>query len=141
MKAENGNIVESWKARFRHSAGRLGSEYLRALRDEARLLGWRVSRTAKVLFPPKDLGEPGEFVEVGPGARLLTLARDVSFAGDTGRVVCLGRVALDGASMPLFARVAFDEEAAPRPGARLSARFASTRVGAATDFWFEPERR
>ena len=101
MRIENGNIVESWKARFRHSAGRLGSEYLRALRDDARILGWRIDRTGTVHVPPKDFGEPGAFVEVGPGARLLTLARDVSFASEGGRCVCLGRVVLDGEAAAL----------------------------------------
>ena len=141
MRIENGNIVESWKARFRHSAGRLGSEYLRALRDDARILGWRIDRTGTVHVPPKDFGEPGAFVEVGPGARLLTLARDVSFASEGGRCVCLGRVVLDGASTPLFARIAFAEGAAPQPGARVGARFAAIPTGAATDYWVEPEDR
>lgn len=139
MRVENGNIVESWKAGFRHSAGRLGSAYLRALRDEARILGWRVKRTGTVHVPPKDQGEPGELVEVGPGARLVTLARDVQFTSADSHRLCLGRVVIDGAHAPLFARVAFDDESVPKPGARLKAAFAATRVGAATDFWFEAE--
>lgn len=140
MRVENGNITERWKAGFRHSAGRLGSDYLRALRDEARILGWRVKRTGTVHVPPKDLGEPGELVEVGPGARLLTLAKEVQFTSADGRRLCLGRVAIDGTHTPLFARVAFVDEAAPKPGTRLKAVFAATRVGAATDYWFEAER-
>jgi len=114
MRIEDGNLVKSWKARFRHSAGRLGSAYLRAMRDEARLLGWRIDRTGKIHVPPKDLDEPGKFVDVGPGARLLTLARNVSFPADEGRCLCLGRVMRDGATAPLFARVAFKGAAAPR---------------------------
>lgn len=139
MRVENGNIIESWKAGFRHSAGRLGSAYLRALRDEARILGWRVKRTGTVHVPPKDLGEPGELVEVGPGARLVTLARDVQFTSADSHHLCLGRVVIDGTRTPLFARVAFVDESLPKPGGRLIAVFAETRIGAATDFWFEAE--
>lgn len=134
-----GNIVENWRATFRHSAGRLGSEYLRALREEGRLLGWRVIRTGIVHVPPRDCGEPGEFVDVGPGGRLLTVARDASVASGDGRRTSLGRVAIDGASSPLFVRVRFDEAAVPPPGARVKIAFASPPVGAGSDFWFEAE--
>lgn len=136
---KNGNIVEDWRAIFRHSAGRLGSQYLRALRDEGRLLGWRVSRTGTVHVPPKDCGEPGEFVDVGPGGRLLTVARDASVVDENGRRTALGRVAIDGASAPLFVRVRYDEGAVPRPGTRVRIAFASQRVGSSSDFWFEAE--
>jgi hypothetical protein len=71
---------------------------------------------------------------------LLTLARNVSFPADEGRCLCLGRVKLDGAIAPLFARAAFEGGAAP-PGGRLSARFALARKSVATDFRFELERR
>lgn len=134
-----GNIVEDWRATFRHSAGRLGSEYLRALRDEGRLLGWRVTRTGMVHVPPRDCGESGEFVDVGPGGRLLTLAREVSLASEDGRRTSLGRVAIDGAGSPIFVRVRFDDGIVPPPGTRVKIAFASRRVGASSDFWFEVE--
>jgi hypothetical protein len=116
----DGNIVESWKARFRHSAGRIGGMCLRALRDEAGHLGWRINRTGKIHVPPKDLGESGQFVDVGPGAGLLTFARNVSFPADEGRCLCLGRVMPDGVTGPLCACVVFGGNAAP-PGERLRA--------------------
>jgi hypothetical protein len=122
-------LVERWHATFRHSAGRLGSRYLSALRDDGKILGWRTGTPPRVLVPPKDLGGDGEFVEVGPGAGLLAFAPTEWLAAPSGDGV-LGLVALDGADTPLFARV---RAAAPAIGMRLIARF-----GGATDIWFEP---
>jgi hypothetical protein len=123
-------LVERWHATFRHSAGRLGSRYLAALRDEQKILGWRTGSPPQVLVPPKDLGTDGEFVEVGPGASLLAFAPSGYLAAPVKGEV-LGLVFLDGADTTLFARVHTD---APETGMRLIARF-----GGAADLWFEPE--
>ena len=122
------DLVERWHATFRHSAGRLGSRYLVALRDEGKILGWRTGSPPRVLVPPKDLGGDGEFLEVGPGGNLLAFAPTEWLAAPAGEGV-LGLVALDGADTPLFARV---RAAAPVTGMRLIARFGGA------DLWFEP---
>jgi len=122
-------LVERWHATFRHSAGRLGSRYLAALRDDKKLLGWRSGTPPRVVVPPKDLGGDGEFVEVGPGGTLVAFAPNDWLAAPADRSV-LGLVALDGADTPLFARV---RASAPAMGMRLVARF-----GGVADLWFEP---
>jgi len=122
-------LVERWHATFRHSAGRLGSRYLAALRDEGKILGWRTGTPPRVLVPPKDPGGGGEFLEVGPGGSLLAFAPTEWLAAPAADGV-LGLVMLDRADTALFARV---RAAAPAMGMRLIARF-----GGATDLWFEP---
>jgi hypothetical protein len=122
-------LVERWHATFRHSAGRLDSRYLAALRDDGKILGWRTGTPPRVLVPPKDLGTDGEFIEVGPGASLLAFAPNEWLAAPIEDGV-LGLVALDGADTPLFARV---RATAPETGMRLIAHF-----GGPTDLWFEP---
>ena len=126
-------LVEHWHAVFRHSAGRLGSEWLTALREQRKVLGWRTGNPARVLVPPKDLGGGGEFVEIGPGARLLAFA-PTDWVVQNELPGVLGLVALDGADTPLFARVI---DAAPRAGMRLAARIATTPAGSGADLWFE----
>ncbi len=78
-------LVERWHATFRHSAGRLGSRYLAALRDDGKILGSRTGTPPRVLVPPKDLGTDGEFVEVGPGASLLAFAPNEWLAAPSRR--------------------------------------------------------
>lgn len=127
------DLVEHWHAVFRHSAGRLGSEWLTALREQGKVLGWRTGDPARVLVPPKDLGTPGCFLEVGPGARLLAFA-PADWVAEPGGAGVLGLVALDGGDTPLFARV---HDAAPEAGMRLRARIAEAPTGTGADLWFE----
>jgi hypothetical protein len=130
------------EAVFRHSAGRLGSHFLKAIRDEQRLLGWRTGTPPRVVVPPKDLGTPGEWVPLGPGARLEAYApvdwtHDAGIAPDNGAVLAL--VTLDGADTALLARIRSATDAgAMAIGTRLIAHFADERQGTMTDFWFEP---
>ena len=125
-------LVEHWHAVFRHSAGRLGSQWLTALRREGKVLGWRTGTPPRVLVPPKDLGTPGEFVDVGPGAQLLAFA-PADWVDATQSSGVLGLVAFDGADTPMFARVHDD---APTMGMRLRACVAKQPVGNAADLWF-----
>lgn len=129
------------EATFRHSAGRLGTHFLKAIRDERKFLGWRAGNPSRVIVPPKDLGGPGEWVEIGPGARLEAYAPAewLGDGADTGS--CLALVRLDGADTAILARLrpATTPEALP-VGTRLVARFAEERQGAITDFWFEVAR-
>lgn len=130
-------------ATFRHSAGRLGTYYLTVIRDEGRFVGWRSGNPPRVQVPPKDLGVPGEWVEVGPCATLEAYAPTAWVIPPGGRDdragSALALVRIDGADTAMLARLSWDESEALAPGSRLVARFADERVGAVTDFWFEPE--
>lgn len=129
------------EATFRHSAGRLGTHFLRAIRDEGRILGWRTGNPPRVIVPPKDLGGTGEWVEIGPGARLEAYA-PVEWLGDGADTAsCLALVRLDGADTAMLARLRPTVAPHALPvGTRLVARFAEERQGAVTDFWFEAAR-
>lgn len=135
---ESGDVrIVEVKATFRHSAGRLGTRFLTAIRDEARLLGWRTG--GRVLVPPKDLGLPGEWVAIGPGAVLEAYAPSGwTDAAADGSVLAL--IKPDGADTALLARLRAGAETAEAlpVGRRLVARFAEERRGAITDLWFEP---
>jgi uncharacterized OB-fold protein len=126
------------KATFRHSAGRLGTRFLAAIRDEARLLGWRTGNPARVLVPPKDLGLSGEWVEIGPGATLEAYA-PTEWLRPPADGFGLALVRIDGADTAMLAQLRpapTTADALPL-GLRLVAHFAEARSGAITDFWFE----
>lgn len=123
------------RAPFRHSAGRLGSTFLRALR-ERRLIGWKTG--GRVIVPPRDSGEGGEWVELGPGARLEAYAPADWVASDGGDS-CLALVLIDGADTALLTRLRPAAKVGVlAPGVRLALRFADNPQGSITDFWFEP---
>ncbi len=127
------------KAAFRHSAGKLGTKFFAALRDDKKLLGWRTGTPARVMIPPKDLGMSGEWIEVGPGATLEAYAPN-EWLQDIARPVedgsCLALVRVDGADTSLLARVR--TSGALKAGQRLVSHFAEERKGTMNDFWFEP---
>lgn len=132
-------------ARFRHSAGRLGTHFLSVIRDQGCLVAWRTGNPSLVMIPPKDVGTAGEWVEVGPGATLEAyaptdwVAREIG-DGD-GSPATLALVQIDGADTAILAWLRPPVPAARdlAPGTRLVSRFAKERAGAVTDFWFEPE--
>ena len=132
-QAEGHELVEHWRAVFRHSAGRLGSQWLTALHEQREILGWRTGTPPRVVVPPKDFGTKGEFIEVGPGARLLAFA-PADWVAEPGGPGVLGLVMLDGADTPLYARVL---GASPKTGMRLTACIAETPAGTGADLWFE----
>jgi hypothetical protein len=142
---EQGRVLEErWRPVFRHSAGRLGSHYLTALRTERRLLGWKTSEPPRLSLPPKNFGADGEWVAVGPGAELLSYAPP-QWVADSGepllRDFMAARVRVDGAEAPIFARVKVDGSTAElKRGTRLAACFAGEQdpSRAVPDFWFEP---
>jgi uncharacterized OB-fold protein len=128
------------QAVFRHSAGKLGSHFLKTLRDEGRIVGWRSGSPARVDVPPRDLGAAGEWVDVGPNATLEAYAPN-EWLEALGKPIdadsCLALIRLDGADSGFLARL--------RPGATklkigqaLIARFAEDRTGSMADVWFEP---
>jgi uncharacterized OB-fold protein len=123
------------RAPFRHSAGRLGSHFLQAL-SERRLLGLKVA--GRVIVPPRESGQGGEWVELGPGARLEAYA-PADWVPTRGDNSCLALVVVDGADTALLTRL----RPAARAGAlvlgsRLLLRFVGEPKGSMTDFWFEP---
>jgi len=126
-------------ATFRHSAGTLGTHFFRALRDEARLLGWKTGAEPRVVVPPRDCGETGEWVEVGPGARLAAYAPPAWTPESERRADAsvLALVEVDGADTAMLARLKLDGAATPAVGRRLVLRFAPERQGAMSDIWFE----
>jgi hypothetical protein len=128
------DIHQLWQAHFRQGAGALTSHFLRALRDERRLLGWRSGATNGVSVPPVHGGAAGEWVDVGPGARLVAHVPPSGDDGDT-----LGLLAIDGAEGCSTWRV---RSSVPlRAGMRLEARWVEERSGSPLDLWFEPEAR
>ena len=144
MDADDTRVVDV-KATFRHSAGRLGSRYFASIRDEERILGWRTGDPARVLVPPKDLGLPGEWVEVGPGATLEAYAPEEWLRAANSSISedesSLALVRLDGADTSMLARLrpkATNADSYP-VGLRLVAHFRAERLGEASDLWFEPE--
>lgn len=140
MSGEDEMRVVDVQALFRHSAGRLGSHFLKTLRDEARFVGWRSGSPARVAVPPRDLGVDGEWIAVGPEAILEAYAPD-EWLSDLGKPCadgsCLALVRLSGADTALLARLKSHGQAL-RLGQRLVARFVDARTGSMSDVWFEP---
>ena len=117
-------VVEQSEMAFRHSAGKLGTQFLTALRS-GRILGWRTGNPARVLVPPKDVGLPGEWVEIGPRAKLIAYApREWLRSSDRANEnSCLALVMLDGADTAMLSRVDFnDATGALAPNTPLQAR-------------------
>jgi uncharacterized OB-fold protein len=126
-------------AAFRHSAGALGSHFFRTLRDDARLLGWKTGKPSRVVVPPRDSGEAGEWVDIGPGGRLAAYAPPAwtPEADQRSDASVLALVEPDGADTAMLARLRIDGDEMPSVGRRLILRFATERSGAMSDFWFE----
>ncbi len=142
MTASSGDIAEDWNMPFRHSAGRVGSIFLTALR-EGRLLGWRGGTPSRIHLPPPPMAsDQGEWVVVGPGARLIAYAAaELEFPQfrtiDDGCVLALVRV--DGTDTAFLSRLRLAAHATALPSmAPLTLHFAEQRTGSLRDFWFEP---
>ena len=144
--SKDGVLADRWRPVFRHSAGRLGSEYLTAIRSQHRLLGWKTQQPDMVTAPPKNFGGAGEWVELGPEATLLSFA-PTEWVADCGEALLktfvLGRVLVDGGDAPIFALLKpVAGSATPKRGDRLTVRFAEGGAAeggpAGPDFWFEP---
>lgn len=122
---------------FTYAAGEGGSRFLRALREEARMVGTRCPVCHKVFCParsfcPRCGGAIDEEVEVGPGGTLL-LWTEVSGGG------VYGLIQLDGADTAILHRL-MGSGSEWRAGVRVRARFAEKRSGSILDIErFEPE--
>lgn len=109
-------LAQTWKPAFRHSAGKLGSHFIRAVRN-GRLLGWKTERLG-VTVPPLEAGTAGEWVDIGPGAMLVGYAPG-SQADASGKV--FAAVKVDGADTLLFASVQCGQARTLQAGMRLTA--------------------
>jgi uncharacterized OB-fold protein len=115
---------------FSFAAGRAGSAFLAALRDETKLLGSRCPACAHTLAParpycPRCGGEDLRTVEIGPGAVL------VSWTEVPGRGV-YALVRPDGADTAMVHKLV-GPAADLRAGLRLRPMFAAERKGDITD--------
>lgn len=123
-------------AGFRHSSGVLGTHFFKTLRDEKRLVGWKAGLPSRVVVPPRDCGGSGEWVDVGPGAKLEAFCPPEWTTGHSdGSVLAL--VKTDGADTSMLARLRLKGATAPVVGQRLTIKFAAVRQGDMADFWFE----
>lgn len=122
-------LQQTWQPSFRHSAGALGSHYIRALRA-GKLLGWKTARLG-VTAPPIEAGSDGEWIEIGPAATLVGYASPddlVSQRVPDGFV--FAAVKVDGADTMMYALLRCDDAALLRCGQRLEAVFSQDEGGA-----------
>ena len=137
MTVREATLSQAWKPGFRHSAGKAGSHFIRAIR-EGRLLGWKTARLG-VTIPPIETGEPGEWVEVGPGATLVGFAPpDEQAANDIPSGTVFAAVNVDGADTMLYALVVSEDPDALGAGMRLMPVFPDAGDSAATLPAFHP---
>lgn len=121
---------------FRYAAGRTGSRFLVALRDDMRILGARCVSCARVAVPLREFcpmcgGDGFTDVEVGPGGTIVAWTA----TADPGRYAL---VRLDGADTAFLHRL-LAAPAACCIGQRVRARFASSRHASILDIeGFEP---
>jgi uncharacterized OB-fold protein len=126
----------------RYTAGLAGERFLRALRDEARLLGTRCSRCGVTyvpgrLFCERCFDELTEWVEVGPAGTVEAVTA-LHLAPDGSRLevpVLLALIRLDGADTVLFHRLGGIETENARIGLRVRPVFkdAAQRTGSILD--------
>jgi uncharacterized OB-fold protein len=132
-------IGQAWQPAFRHSAGRLGSHFIRAIRDDRQLLGWKTERLG-VTVPPIGAGEAGEWVKIGPGATLIgyTPPDDVGQGAiEAGKV--FAAVKLDGADTVLHVLLSCANPQMLSAGMRLQANFDDMPAGGSVLPGFELE--
>lgn len=155
--SDNSNHIHvqgHWDIKYDHSAGDIGSHFLRTIRDEATLLGRRCSECGRVLAPPRGFCErcfvdTEEWVEIGPGGRIeaFTIVPNDLGAGPEPPFA-LAYVQLDSADTAMVNEVegidlSNPSEAASKLsiGNRLTAVFEpeGQREGRITDFHYEQE--
>ena len=93
-----------------------------------------------VLVNARRQNSDGEWVEVGPGAVLLSTLTPAA-TNDQAPQLVLARLRLDGADSVMFARVNIEAQSQNlQPGTRLVAQFEPADEKGGRDFWFEPRR-
>jgi len=132
---------------YNYFAGRVGSTWLVALRDEQKIYGVRHPRTGKVYVPPRQVDErdftglTGDWVEVGPEGTVsgCTIMRYPEPYQPLPTPYGLALVRLDGADTVLAHVVRQQDLDRLKVGARVRAVFAAKRTASILDIaWFEP---
>ncbi len=132
---------------YNYFAGRVGSTWLVALRDEQKIYGVRHPRTGKVYVPPRQVDErdftglTGDWIEVGPEGTVtgFTIIRYHEPYQPLPIPYGLALVRLDGADTALAHVVRQQDLDRLKVGARVRAIFAPKRTASILDIaWFEP---
>jgi uncharacterized OB-fold protein len=103
-KTEIISVPGHWDIAYSHSAGLVGSEFLRRLRDEKRISGRLCPKCRRVLLPPRAFCErcfvdTTEWVDVGQSGHIetFTIITD-AFPGLPAPPYAMAYVTLEGAS-------------------------------------------
>jgi uncharacterized OB-fold protein len=131
---------------YNYFAGRTGSAWLVALRDEQKIYGVRHPHTGKVYVPPRQVDERDftpldDWVEVGPEGTVtgFTVIRYAEPYQPLPTPYGLALVQLDGADTALVHLVRQQDLDRLTVGARVRAMFAEKRTASILDIaWFEP---
>jgi uncharacterized OB-fold protein len=132
---------------YNYFAGRVGSMWLIALRDEQRIYGVRHPRTGKVYVPPRQVDErdftnlTSDWVEIGPEGMVTgyTIIRYPEPYQPLPVPYGLALVRLDGADTALTHIVREQDLERLSIGVRVRAVFAQNRTASILDIaWFEP---
>ncbi len=132
---------------YNYFAGRVGSRWLIALRDEQRIYGVRHPRTGKVYVPPRQVDErdftnlTSDWVEIGPEGMVTgyTIIRYPEPYQPLPVPYGLALVRLDGADTALTHIVREQDLERLSIGVRVRAVFAQNRTASILDIaWFEP---
>ena len=132
---------------YNYFAGRVGSRWLIALRDEQRIYGVRHPRTGKVYVPPRQVDErdftnlTSDWVEIGPEGMVTgyTIIRYPEPYQPLPVPYGLALVRLDGADTALTHIVREQDFERLSIGVRVRAVFAQNRTASILDIaWFEP---
>lgn len=132
---------------YNYFAGRLGSTWLIALRDEQKIYGLRHPNNGKVYVPPRQTDErdfvdlTGDWVEVGPAGIItgLTIIRYQAPYHPLPTPFGLALIKLDGADTALVHLIRQSDLPRAGIGNRVRAVFAKERKGSILDIsYFEP---
>jgi uncharacterized OB-fold protein len=132
---------------YNYFAGRVGSRWLVALRDEQKIYGVRHPKTGKVYVPPRQVDErdftdlTADWVEVGPEGTVtgFTIVRYPEPYQPQPVPFGLALIKLDGADTSLTHVVRQQDLDRLRVGGRVRAVFAANRTASILDIgWFEP---
>jgi uncharacterized OB-fold protein len=126
---------------YNYFAGRVGSTWLVALRDEQKIYGVRHSKTGKVFVPPRQVDEKdftdltGDWVEVGPEGRVtgFTVIRYREPYQPLPVPFGLALIQLDGADTSLVHVVRSEDLGQLSVGRRVRAVFARERKATILD--------
>jgi uncharacterized protein len=132
---------------YNYFAGRVGSRWLVALRDEQKIYGVRHPKTGKVYVPPRQVDErdftdlTADWVEVGPEGEVtgFTVVRYPEPYQPLPVPFGLALIRLDGADTSLAHIVREQDLGRLKVGGRVRAKFAEKRTASILDIgWFEP---